>query len=278
LGKYVEERIGNPKGSLGAGGSVSTTAWDFARTLGCSPVFMAGLDLSFPGGKTHAKASLFEQRSLDSGSRLIPASTLSFQAMRGGNPFQAQANDGSMVTSDERLSLYSAWFSRNMAAHPETPTFNLSQGGLAIPGMPYAPLESAMEYARTRAAIDSRLETVLAGMSESTNPPPAIEQVIQDLAEELRRIAMLSSDAVEIAQNAIGKEIGQMNDALAGLSCIDQSVLQSPAHEVVGFFFSSAAEAIGTKPRTLEDSLRNTIRLYEAVAESALWHAKRLEA
>jgi len=73
LGRYVEDRMGPPKGELGAGGSVSTTAWDFARSLGCAPVYMAGLDLSFPGGRTHARASLFEQRALSAGSRLSPA-------------------------------------------------------------------------------------------------------------------------------------------------------------------------------------------------------------
>ncbi|MDR1618555.1 MAG: DUF115 domain-containing protein, partial [Treponema sp.] len=33
LGRFIEERV-DPKGELGAGGSVATTAWDFARMLG----------------------------------------------------------------------------------------------------------------------------------------------------------------------------------------------------------------------------------------------------
>jgi hypothetical protein len=277
LGRYVEERLGAPKGALGAGGSVSTTAWDFARTLGCAPIYMAGLDLSFPAGKTHAKASLFEQRSLDGGTRLSPASAASFQAMRGGNPFLAPANDGTMVTSDERLSLYSSWFSRNMAAHPETPTFNLSASGLAIQGMPYASLDSIMAFKRMRGSVDTCLDAVLAGVRWEGDGNLEVERIIKELSEELRRIVKLSRDAVELAGHAIGQGTGQVTEALAGLSQIDQWVLQSPAHEVVGFFFSSAAEAIGAKPRTMEESLRNTMKLYEAVAESALWHALRLE-
>ncbi|HAE21741.1 MAG TPA: hypothetical protein DCG47_05380 [Spirochaetaceae bacterium] len=73
LGRYIEERAGAAKGSLGAGGSVSTSAWDFARLLCCAPLYLAGLDLGFPGGKTHANASLFEQRSLADGTRLSPS-------------------------------------------------------------------------------------------------------------------------------------------------------------------------------------------------------------
>ena len=277
LGRYVEERLGPPKGTLGAGGSVATTAWDFARTLGCVPICMAGLDLSFPGGKTHAKACLFEQRSLDGGSKLFPASCASFQAMRGGNPFQALANDGSMVTSDERLSLYSSWFSRKLAASPEATTWNLSACGLAIPGMPHVPLERVLALEPSRNDIDSVIDDALSHLEESGDLRPAVGRIADELVQELRRMADLSRTAVLLARDAIGNDAECVSEALAGLSKIDQAVIQSPAHEVVGFFFSSAAEAIGTKPRSLEDSLLNTIRLYSAVAESALWHAERLE-
>jgi hypothetical protein len=277
LGRYVEERLGPPKGPLGAGGSVATTAWDFARTLGCDPICMAGLDLSFPDGKTHAKASLFEQRSLDAGTRLSPASSASFQAMRGGNPFQAPANDGSMVTSDERLSLYSSWFSRKLSASAETTTWNLSASGLAIQGMPYVPLDSVLAMVPSRHDIDSTMDDVLSSLGRNGDQKHEVERIVGELALELRRIADLSRRAVLLAQDAIGNDEDRVAEALAGLSRIDQSVIQSPAHEVVGFFFSSAAEAIGTKPRCLEDSLRNTIRLYSSVTESALWHAQRLD-
>jgi hypothetical protein len=277
LGRYVEERLGPPKGPLGAGGSVATTAWDFARTLGCAPICMAGLDLSFPGGKTHAKASLFEQRSLDAGSRLFPASSASFLAMRGGNPFLAPANDGSMVTSDERLSLYSSWFSRKLEGHLESPTWNLSSGGLAIPGMAHVPPADVLAFEPARGMIEARMDDVLASLGSTGDIRPAVERIVGELAQELRRIAELSGSAVEIALDAIGKDTEHVSEALARLSDVDQSVIQSPAHEVVGFFFSSAADAIGTKPRTLEDSLKNTARLYGAIAESALWHAERLD-
>ena len=54
---------------------MATTAWDLARALGSSPVYLSGLDLGFPDGRTHAAASLFEQRALSSGGRLAPSET-----------------------------------------------------------------------------------------------------------------------------------------------------------------------------------------------------------
>ncbi|HOX18810.1 MAG TPA: DUF115 domain-containing protein, partial [Spirochaetales bacterium] len=70
LGRFLEDGSGDAKGRLGAGGSVATGAWDFARVLGCAPVYFAGLDLAFPRMRTHARASRFEQKALNAGRRL----------------------------------------------------------------------------------------------------------------------------------------------------------------------------------------------------------------
>jgi len=277
LGRYVEARLGPPKGALGAGGSVATTAWDFARITGCAPIFMAGLDLAFPGGRTHARASLFEQRALAESLRLSPASSASFEAMRGGRPFLASANDGSPVTSDERLSLYSTWFARKTAAHPEAPTFNLSGRGLAIEGMPYASVATILRLPLIRATIDARLSEALREAERSApDPGKTVDDILDGLREELSRLAELSDRAVLIAERASGASGPTLAAALAELERIDEDVLRSGASEVVGFLFTSAAEAIGGRARTLDESLEHTARLYGAVAETARWHSGSL--
>ena len=63
LGGFIEDRL-DPKGKLGAGGSVATSAWDFARILRPSALWIAGLDMAFPGLKTHFQGALFEDRVL----------------------------------------------------------------------------------------------------------------------------------------------------------------------------------------------------------------------
>ncbi len=280
LGRYVEDRLGPPKGSLGAGGSVATTAWDFARVLGCAPLYMAGLDLSFPDGKTHAKASLFEQRSLAEGSRLDPASSAAFRAMRGGRPYQALANDGSEVTSDERLSLYSTWFTRKLANYPEAPTCNLSSRGLAIPGMKYVSVNSLSCLPKRRPELESLLATALTAMTSGDGTDrkeaAAVSAVINGLKLELQRLGDVADRAVIIAEKAIGATDDTVQSTLSELTAIDSIVLESEARDVVGFLFASAAEAVGGRAKSLDDSLRHTARLYRAVAESARWHALSL--
>lgn len=276
LGRYVEKRLGQAKGSLGAGGSVSTSAWDLARVIGCAPVYMAGLDLAFPGGRTHARASLFEQRSLAEGSRIAPASTAAFLAMHGGRPFVARANDGGDVTSDERLALYSSWFERTSAGHPETPTFNLSPGGLAIPGLAYAETATLLELPARRDEIAARLSA--ARLQTQTTPGPRADSaaIIGELVHELERLAALADHAVQVAEAARGQSGPVLAQALAELDRLDAELLDSEARDVIGFLFSSVAEAVGGRARNLEDSLSHSSRLYRAVAESARWHASCL--
>jgi hypothetical protein len=279
LGRYVEDRIGPPKGLLGAGGSVATTAWDFSRILGCAPVYMAGLDLSFPDGKTHARASLFEQRSLAEGSRLDPASSAAFRAMHGGRPYQTLANDGSEVTSDERLSLYSTWFTRKLASYPDTPTCNLSSRGLAISGMAHVTASSLDCLPKRRLELNSLLATALGSMATASGVDlpgvTVVNAVVAGLKQELQRLAGIADRAVMIAEAAIGSP-GTMQLALSELASIDNTVLASEARDVVGFLFASAADAVGGRAKNLDDSLMHTARLYRAVAESARWHAQSL--
>lgn len=277
LGRYIEDRVGDPKGILGAGGSVATSAWDFARILGCQPLFMAGLDLAFPGGRTHAKASLFEQRALHSGSRLSPASSAGFQALRGGQPYLAPSNNGGMVITDRRLSLYSWWFANKMKLHSRLATFNLSAGGLATPGMPLASLNQLLDLPVIREGLQGRMDALRHQLADLTKDPELgrshIEGILHDLGEELGSIAALAHSALELVRKARTAKGAELDNVLAALGGIDERLLGSTARDVVGFILESAAGLIGGRARTLAESLDKSERIYTAVHESASWHA-----
>jgi hypothetical protein len=109
LGKYLEGFIGE-RGTLGAGGSVATTAWDFARMLGCSPLFCAGLDLGFPRMQTHYRGSFFEESIHSIESRLDPGEGRIFSYTYGAGPFPSENYSGGRTLTDKRLVLYKWWF------------------------------------------------------------------------------------------------------------------------------------------------------------------------
>ncbi len=128
LARFIEERV-RGKGTLAAGGSVATSAW------GVSVIYMAGLDLGYPEGRTHFRGALFEERSHCGSGRFKSAETDSVAARLGANPAWGLSFSGSPLQTDPRLTLYAAWFEARLAIPGIPPTKCLSDAGLAIRGM-----------------------------------------------------------------------------------------------------------------------------------------------
>ena len=135
------DSVAASRGILRAGGSVATSAWDLALCVGATSIWAAGLDLAFPGGRTHYKGALFDSRIHSGASRFCPAETRSAEALRSGGPYKAasaaaaSAGGGNPVLTDRRLGLYAAWFETAVRRAPEVPAFRLSAQGLFIKGI-----------------------------------------------------------------------------------------------------------------------------------------------
>jgi hypothetical protein len=283
LGRAIEARTG-AKGKLGAGGSVTTTAWDLGRLLGAAPLYMAGLDLGFPRGATHARASLFEQRAISGGRRLAPAETSHAGALFSGGPMWAPANDGEKIRTDKRMTLYSWWFESRLC-HAEAPrTLNLSSHGLAIPGMGPASLAEILALPSRRAEIDTILDAAVrdvggsdasgeAGIAAAGEGLSALLAELSSTAEKATQAAMEAEEARR--DLAAGRDI---SSRMARLDGFDRELLAGNANEVVGFLLPSLSEIMGEGARSLDEGLRCSEALYSRVAESALFHIERLEA
>jgi hypothetical protein len=164
LGRFIEDRV-DPKGALGAGGSVAASAWDFARVLGAPAVWIAGLDLAFPELKTHFKGALFENRSHGESRRFAPAETWALRALRDGEPFSAPGSGG-MVLTDRRLSLYASWFENRFREFPAVKNYRLGNQGLLIPGLESVEAEAILDLPERREEITALLEGVYGKIEE----------------------------------------------------------------------------------------------------------------
>jgi hypothetical protein len=277
LGQAIEARSG-AKGRLGAGGSVATTAWDFARLLGASHIYMAGLDLGFPDGETHAKASLFEQRALSAGRRLAPAATSQAAALFSGGATWARSAGGAPLRSDKRMALYAWWFESRLARPASPPTRGLSARSLAIPGLALASIEEVLALPSVRAELDRRLEEA-AALRETAEALEGAAAGLSDLMAELRSTREMAAFAAAEAA-AARVELGQKRDIggrLASLDRIDADLLSGQVNDVVGFLLPPLSEIVGERASSLSEGLRRSEELYARVAESAAFHLEALE-
>ncbi|GHV78933.1 hypothetical protein AGMMS49944_07240 [Spirochaetia bacterium] len=287
LGRFIEDRLDEGKGSLGAGGSVATTAWDFARTLGDSSflvssnslggsIWAAGLDLAYPNLKTHFRGALFETRSLAESRRFDPAETWSVRALRDGHPFTAPSASGGVVPTDKRLSLYASWFEAQFRRYPETKTYSLSPEGLAIPGFPVRPVEELLALPPRRTEIDRALAETFARIDAEFNAPAKREDraarydtACKDLLAGLETLKTLAAESAELAEKAIPRD-----RLIKALGTVNRRIMESEVKDVAGFLFPPIAE--------LEAGLASTdpygryrelsAKLYRSLAEAVEYH------
>jgi hypothetical protein len=287
LGRFIEDRIG-PKGSLGAGGSVATTAWDFARSLLAArgDIWAAGLDLSFPGLKTHFRGALFETRALSESRRLLPAETLSVRALREGLPFRAPSADGGQVLTDRRLSLYASWFESQARLYPDLRSHSLSPEGLALGGFPAGPVEELLALPPRRGEIRALLAEAFSGIDREFNASPAREEragryqaASTELLRGLENLRALAAESAALA-SAADPRGRDRERVLARLDEVNRLVMESEVKDVAGFLFPPLAglEASLETPETdpYGRHLELSARLYRSLAETADYHLRIL--
>jgi hypothetical protein len=256
LGRFIEDRC-DPKGTLGAGGSVATTAWDFARFLNPDAIWIAGLDLAFPSLATHFKGALFEELSHSSSKRFSPAETASVAALLAGGPFYAPSADGGTVLSDKRLSLYAAWFENAFSA-AGTPSYSLktAPAGLAIAGLMPRDQSELLALPPRRKEINALLEKRFDTIENEFFSPAAIEirnkkytEAMESLRGGLKEISRLAGEGDSIirsirqttARNPQNDNAANAKE-LRGLDRINEKISSSPVKDAAGFLFPPAEE------------------------------------
>jgi len=122
------------RGYLSSGGSVSTTAWDFARFCGATNIFFAGLDLGFPKNETHIRGSTFEEIVHMNSNKLKSAETSNVASLFGANILIDVDYDGNKILTDNRMKMFAWWFESKATEYSQIKTYSLSSKSLKIPG------------------------------------------------------------------------------------------------------------------------------------------------
>jgi len=237
LGMFIEKRV-DPKTRLGAGGSVASTAWDFARFLGAQEIWIAGLDLSFPNLKTHFRGARFEEISNSSSTRFNPAEKWVVRALRDGFPFKAPSACGGQVTTDKRLSLYATWFEAQFAQHKHIKNYSLFHEGLAIKGLQSADSQKLLALPNRREEINRRIQLTFSEIKKDFNAPEEkcdreerYKSAVNALKHGLESIKSANEEGAEIVLESEVKEIADFLSA-----CVEKISLNAYLKEVLKLF------------------------------------------
>ena len=280
LGRYFEAIVG-AKGEVGAGGSVATTAWDVARLAGCSPIVMAGLDLGFPGNRTHCEGTFFEELRLAEGVRSRPAMTAAFDYQYSAEPFRQPANDGGSVMTDRRMQVYRSWFESQAGLYPMTETWNVSGGGLRLDGIPYHAAADALALPDRREEIDATLASLRDEVERhgATHAGPDPSELLDALHSELEELLQVAQRGVALTDR-LAQTLSERADPRAlirQLDTIDRQIADSKASAIAGFLMHEVIEetqASGHSRKQGADVVAASHALYRGLVESAELHLR----
>ena len=278
LGRYLEE-ASDLKGKLGAGGSVATSAWDFARLLGARPIIMAGLDLGFPGRNTHYRGSFFEERAFFTSCRFLPGETQSCAYLYEAGPRMVPANDGTSTLTDRRMLIYIWWFESQMKMHPDVQTLTLSGRGARIDGIEPADIDGLLALPEKRIVIDR----VLAGLRDIPHPPADGERfqtALDNLSAELLRLEALCGKGLDQVRRLREASSAGPAPDLAVLDGIDKSILSLENRDIAGFLLAETLLSLKPPDKDADAAtvLDNTEKIYSTLLESAAYHRAVLNA
>ena len=280
LGQFIEERV-DPKGALGTGGSVATAAWDFCRMLGAGEIWIAGLDLAFPGLRTHYRGALFDEKVHAESGRFTPAETTISAALRGGNPIHVPSFSGQTVLSDRRLSLYASWFENSFCRFPAIRNYSLFPAelplhtGQAIAGLEPANPQMLSALSPRRADIDKRLETALSRIKaefyeagETQHRRDRYEDAVHKLHTGLAAIQDACAQGQEIADRALRQQLNktEQEKTLAALDAVNSTITGSDVKDIAAFLFPPEFAETNSTVSNFENYLRSSVRLYRSLA------------
>ncbi len=283
LGQMLEDIIGE-KGRIGAGGSVTTSAWDFTVKLGVKSIYIAGLDLGFPGKRTHCRGAFFEERMHTVSDRITPAESMVFQYINEAAPFLAKANTEGFTLTDRRMIIYKGWFENQLKQQlSEGPvTYNLSARGVKIDGMPYRSVTQLLDLEPCRDQIDNTVEAArrrAAEHSRKSSHRSKLGGILDKLLMELEQLNSLSRQGRALCRNLAGQPQENWTEGLDALARLDHRILNSSSRQIAGFLFQPLIQKIiagGEKSTSPDQILETSAAIYNEMEQSSRYHAEIL--
>jgi hypothetical protein len=244
LGQYFEKQLGL-KGKLAAGGSVSTTAWDFARFIGSDRIYMAGLDLGYPGKKTHITGSTFEESVHAASVRTQTAETAGVRSLFDAPTEYGSDNNGNRILTDSRMKLFAWWFESRLATRNAPATFTFSAGGLHIPGIDYCPLQTFLDMPPIGKLRESFFECSEHACRRPSDLTEKFLQTCRQLSVSFHELYQLAQKGEQLCNRAISRSGTDYPAVINKLSEIDTAITESGIKDIVSLVFPTEKQLAG---------------------------------
>lgn len=276
IGNYFEKKS-EEMGKLAAGGSVTTTAWDFARLCGAKEIYIAGMDLGFPGKQTHIQGSQFEEKSHMTSSRIKNAETDNAVSLFGAAPFFAKDYNGNSILTDKRMSLFSWWFENETAKAnaAETKTFTLTPESLCIKGIEKYAVENFLAK-KEIAGLKNEFFINAEKKQIHSSGTKSIKELKKEFFINLEKLESLSKRGINICRKASENRL-RLQEYLGELSKIDSEILNSECKDAASLVFPTQRQLAGLSANLSQDKQTFQIQYSNLIYSELLKSVRNLQ-
>lgn len=256
IGQFFESKLDN-KGKLAAGGSVTTTAWDFARLCGSTKIFIAGMDLGFPKKQSHIRGSRFEELAHTTSKKISNAETANAITLFSASPSFSKDYNGNLILTDKRMSLFSWWFENQCSTAKKMgiKTYSLTKESLAIKGIEPFNLEDFLKFIE----IEDKKNIFFIESKKSLNnsldtSKKDFEKIKKQFINNLYELESLSKKGIDIATQAITNRT-KIAQVILKLNEIDNLIMKSKVKDAASLVFPTKRQLekiAETIPQTTE--------------------------
>lgn len=198
------------RSSIGAGGTVTSVGWEFARWIGAPAVYLIGADFGYPHRAIHCRECFFEERMAATGNMLCSYETLYHRYFCASPLEKTRSYRDQPLVSDHKLAIYANWFEKHIARYDTPKTIALNGEGRRIATARYQSHENTIEELPDQTEHKQRYLQAMAEL-------PALEQkTTQDSIMTLRN--NMRNVIGAITNIARGMEKGEAAGALIAAS------------------------------------------------------------
>lgn len=258
------------KGALSSGGSVSTTGFDLAVQMGCSPITLVGQDMAYSGERIHVRGATGEELWENNANRLTPVTSSTRMFLKKNKTVRIPAFDGEgEVWSDRKFLTFLWWFERKIPGLKNCTVWNATEGGASVRGAKSRKLIEILEELPER---EIALPTAnVSGTTDLTR----FRKSADGLARYLQETGIAASEGIRLCRKMLSGKSEPEAKQLQRLDRIDavikddpvyssllSSTLQAVIHSVGEGYGLEGSEAESDDTKSI---LKQSLALYEAV-------------